>query len=122
MIGPDMFEKFVLPDLKKCCDHLDHVYYHLDGAGQLPHLDMLLKIQNLHGVQWMPGEGGGKIEDYMDVLKKIIDAGKLTQVYASPESALKIKEQMGAKGFVFHIVHKGMNPDQANELVNKLYK
>jgi hypothetical protein len=122
MIGPEMFDKFVLPDLKKCCDYLDHVYYHLDGCGQLPHLDSLLAIENLHGVQWMPGEGGGEIEEFTDVLKKIIDAGKLTQVYASPESALKIKEKIGAKGFVFHIIHKGMKEAEANDLVNKLYE
>lgn len=122
MISPAMFEKFVLPDLIACCDYLDHSFYHLDGKGQLSHLDILLGIENLHGVQWMPGEGGGNIEDFVDVLKKIIEAGKLTQVYASPESALKIKDQMGAKGFVFHIVHKGMNETEANELVNKLYK
>ena len=122
MISPDMFERFVLPDLVKSCDHLDHSFYHLDGKGQLPHLDMLLDMENLDGVQWMPGEGGGRIEDYMDVLKRIIDAGKLSQVYATPEGALKIKEQLGGKGFVFHIVHKGIKEKDANELINKLYE
>ncbi|MHC4999731.1 MAG: hypothetical protein ACYSO7_09900 [Planctomycetota bacterium] len=122
MISPDMFEQFVLPDLEKCCDHLDHSFYHLDGKGQLPHLEMLLNMKNLHGVQWMPGEGGGRIEDYMDVLKKIMDAGKLSQIYATPEGALKIKDQLGGKGFVFHIVHNGMDEKAASELVNKLYE
>lgn len=122
MISPDMFEKFVLPDLIHCCDHLDHSFYHLDGKGQLPHLDMLLKMEKLNGIQWMPGEGGGNIEDYMDVLKKIMDAGKLSQVYATPEGAIKIKETLGGKGFVFHIVHQGLQEQEANELIKKLYK
>ena len=122
MIGPDMFEKFVLPDLVSCCDYLDHSFYHLDGTGQIPHLDILLNIENLHGVQWMPGEGSGNTEDYIDLLKKIIDAGKLSQVYVTPKGAIKIKEQIGKKGFVFHIIHKGMKEKEANELVNKLYK
>jgi len=37
MISPDMFERFVLPDLTACCEHLDHGFYHLDGKGQIPH-------------------------------------------------------------------------------------
>lgn len=122
MTGPDMFERFVMPDLKTCCDNLDYSFYHLDGTGQLPHLDALLTIDNLHGVQWMPGEGSGKTEDYTDVLKKIVDAGKLCQVYVSPEGAMKIKNDIGGKGFVFHIVHGGMKESEANELLNKLYE
>ena len=121
MISPQMFEKFVLPDLIKCCDYLDHSFYHLDGTGQIPHLDILLEIENLDGIQWMPGEGSGNAEDYMDLLKKIIDAGKLSQVYATPEGALKIKEQIGGKGFVFHIIHSGIDEASAEELVKKLY-
>ena len=122
MIGPDMFDKFVMPDIRTVCDNLDYSFYHLDGTGQLPHLDALLRVDNLHGVQWMPGEGSGKTEDYEDVLRKIIDAGKLCQVYVSPEGALKIKEKIGGKGFVFHIIHSGMTETQANELLNKLYE
>ena len=55
--GPEMFERFVLPDLAACCDRLDHAFYHLDGKGELPHLDLLLSIDGLRGIQWIPGAG-----------------------------------------------------------------
>jgi hypothetical protein len=41
MIDTSMFEQFVLPDIKKCCDHLDHAFYHLDGKEQIQHLEFL---------------------------------------------------------------------------------
>ena len=57
MISPNMFREFVLPDLKACCDHLEYAFYHLDGVGELPHLDDMLAIPNLHGIQWLAGRG-----------------------------------------------------------------
>ena len=57
MISPAMFERFVMPDLVACCDHLDHGFYHLDGKGEIPHLDLLLSIPRLRGIQWIPGDG-----------------------------------------------------------------
>jgi 5-methyltetrahydrofolate--homocysteine methyltransferase len=51
MISPDMFERFVLPDIVACCDALAHGFYHLDGKGQIKHLDMLLSVERLRGIQ-----------------------------------------------------------------------
>jgi hypothetical protein len=55
MISPAMFEHFVLPDLTAICRELDYAFYHLDGKGEIPHLDMLLSIDRLRGIQWIPG-------------------------------------------------------------------
>ena len=57
MISPAMFERFVVPDLTRCCDFLDHGFYHLDGKGEIPHLKHLLNIERLRGIQWIPGDG-----------------------------------------------------------------
>ena len=57
MISPAMFERFVIPDLTTCCAHLDHGFYHLDGPGQIPHVDLLLEMPRLRGIQWIPGAG-----------------------------------------------------------------
>ncbi len=51
MISPKMFERFVLPDLEACCDVMDHAFYHLDGKGQLVHVDTILSIPRLRGIQ-----------------------------------------------------------------------
>ncbi len=103
MISPQMFERFVLPDLAACCEALDHGFYHLDGKGQIVHLDMLLSLKRLRGIQWIPGDGQPPPERWLPLLKRIRDAGKLCQLYVSPEGARTIVRELGGRGFAFHI-------------------
>jgi len=83
MIGPDMFDEFVKPELAATCKRLVNPFYHLDGPGQLPHLDSLLAIDELKGVQWVPGAGAPDVSHWPEVYRKIRDAGKLIQVFTS---------------------------------------
>ena len=57
MIGPKMFRRFALPELKATCQRLGRSFYHLDGVGQIPHQPYLLGIEELDGMQWIPGDG-----------------------------------------------------------------
>jgi 5-methyltetrahydrofolate--homocysteine methyltransferase len=57
MIGPKMFRRLSLPDLKATCQRLGRSFYHLDGVGQIPHQPYLLGIEELDGMQWIPGDG-----------------------------------------------------------------
>ena len=106
MISPRMFERFVLPDLVACCDHLDHGFYHLDGKGEIPHLDMLLAIPRLRGIQWIPGDGQPTPDQWLPLLKRIRDGGKLCQVFVRPEGARRIVQNLGGKGFLLVIQHE----------------
>lgn len=104
MISPAMFERFVLPDLEAICNHLDFGFYHLDGKGQIPHLDMLLAIKNLRGIQWIPGDGAPPPDKWLPLLKQIREAGKLCQVYVNAQGARTIAKELGGKGFTFMII------------------
>jgi len=116
MISPRMFKRFVLPDLTACCDFLEYPFYHLDGVGQLNHLDQILAIPNLRGIQWIPGAGQPEPEEWLDVLKKIRAAGKLCQVYVSRAGMEKIISALEWKGFYFHINEELMiTANQARE-------
>jgi len=86
MIGPDMFDEFVKPELVATCRKLAHPFYHLDGIGQLPHLDSLLAIPELKGIQWIPGTGAPETHLWPEVYRKIRDAGKLIQLFANQSS------------------------------------
>ena len=103
MISPEMFARFVLPDLTACCDYLDCGFYHLDGSSQIPHLDMLLAIPRLRGIQWVPGDGAPPPEEWLPLLKRIIDGGKLCQLSVSAEGALEIVRNLGGKGFMLSV-------------------
>jgi len=103
MISPRMFEEFVIPDLEECLESLDHAFYHLDGAGQLNHLDILMSLDRLKGIQWIPGYGNREPEEWPEVLNRIHNAGKLCQLYVTAEGALKIVRELGGRGFAFYI-------------------
>ena len=81
MIGPAMFDEFVKPELAASCKRLKNAFYHLDGIGQLPHLDSLLDIPELRGVQWIPGAGQPDITKWPEVYRKIHKAGKRIQFF-----------------------------------------
>jgi len=76
MIGPDMFAKFVEPELRSSAARIHRAVYHLDGVGELPHLDQLLAIDDIHGIQWVPGDGPASEQDWSEVQMRIEDAGK----------------------------------------------
>lgn len=125
MIGPDMFREFALPTLERDCGRLDHVFYHLDGVGELPHLDMLLGLERLAGVQWIPGAGNPAPNDpaYIALYRKIRAAGKQVQIqYCEPECLLDIVGQMGGGAGLHHAAFFVGDPrgkDSALELLRR---
>lgn len=78
MISPAQFEEFVLPDLSDQVAHMERSIYHLDGVGELNHLDMILDIPGLTGIQWTPGTGCEPLWDerWFPIYRKIQDKKK----------------------------------------------
>lgn len=101
MIGPRMFDEFVKPELAASCRRLTNGFYHLDGPGELPHLDSLLQIPELKGVQWIPGDGNQNMKHWPDVYRRIRKAGKLVQISGSIDVLDVVAEQVGsAEGII----------------------
>lgn len=97
MISPEMFDQFVKPELIATCRRLGgRAFYHLDGPGQLPHLDSLLSIPELAGIQWVPGTGNRRTEDWPEVFAKIQKAGKKAQFIGSDlPGFVKLADRLG---------------------------
>ncbi|MHA2036908.1 MAG: hypothetical protein ACW98X_10765 [Promethearchaeota archaeon] len=78
MLNPTWFRKFALPDIIAQAAHMDYSIYHLDGPNALNHLDDLLSIPELTGIQWVPGDGREPMghEKWYPIYKKIQTAGK----------------------------------------------
>jgi hypothetical protein len=107
MISPAMFDEFVRPELKASADRLGNAFYHLDGQGQLAHLDSLLEIDSIRGIQWVPGAGSPDILHWPEVYRKITAAGRRVHIASNmcerPFEVLDIlNEQLGR---VDHIVY-----------------
>ncbi len=120
MISPEMFERFVLPDLAACCAKLDHAFYHLDGPGAIRHLDMMLSLEKLAGIQWIPGDGQPQAHEWLPLLKRIRDGGKLCQVYVTAEWAQTIAREIGGRGFVFYILSFINSQEEADDIMRVL--
>jgi hypothetical protein len=128
MVSPRMFARFALPDLQACSAHLDYGFYHLDGAGEIRHLDYLLEIPHLRGIQWIPGDGAPPPEEWIDLLRRIRQGGKLCQVYVTPRGAQKIIRELGGEGFNFALWedtdsgHRDLTPQEGEAALIMLCK
>jgi hypothetical protein len=101
LFSPEMFDRFVVPDLSEQCEWLDNSLYHLDGHQCLCHLDSLLSIEALDCVEWTPDPqvpGGGDACWY-ETYRKILDAGKCVQaIGVKPEELEPLLDAVGGKG------------------------
>lgn len=80
MISKEMFDDIFLPGIVQECRHLQAALYHLDGPGALRHLDSLLAVPELNGIQWVCGSGNGRASDWYEVYHKCQAAGKVISV------------------------------------------
>lgn len=110
MIGPGDFDAFVLPTLKRQFLFTEDSFYHLDGKGQLIHLDKIMACENLKGIQWVPGDGSGLHTDYPEVMKKILLGGQNTFTWGGADLLHALKEQTGTLKGVFHTLYGGNVP------------
>lgn len=101
MIGPKHFDAFVLPYLKKTSRELTHSLYHLDGKGELPHLDKIMSIDKIQAIQWQPGDGAGFGYKWIDIYRHIRAAGKKMHIISSNEDFIKIAGDIGGEGLYF---------------------
>ncbi len=118
MIGPDMFEEFVRPELAASCRRITNSFYHLDGTGQLPHLDSLLSIPELKGIQWVPGAGNPDLKHWPQVYRKIRNGGKLAQLFGEPDTLDVLAEQLGSVQGMILLTECG-DEQQARDLLEK---
>ena len=104
MIGPEHFERFVKWELELAVAASPRYnYYHLDGTGQLIHLDSILSMPELKCVQWVPQAGKPGTACWPEVYRKISDAGKNMWVGGSLEDVEVVAGQIGTtKGLYWH--------------------
>jgi len=105
MMSPPMFERWVVPFLVGASAKLDHAAYHMDGAGQIPHTDLLLGIPGLKAIQWNgdPKMGSAAGPESWPLLKKIRAGGKLVQLSAAGEDVLAMAREVPLDGFAIQL-------------------
>ena len=126
MTGPDMFEEFVKPELAATAEKLTNVFYHLDGPGELRHLDSLLDIEAIHGIQWVPGAGQPDATGWAEVYQKITNAGRKIHLHSNmaddPWTVIDaIAEQTGRADNIVYVVEADAADQAKAEALLKKY-
>ena len=110
MISPAMFERFVLPSLAKVAHVIGRAVYHLDGPGEIQHLDMLLSLPEVHAIQWVPLPSAvlpgvpGRCQDFADAMslnlyRRVLAAGKkMVLLGVQPQQIPAIFGAVGSDG------------------------
>lgn len=123
-LGNEMWREFVLPEIEAEAAYLDQCFYHLDGKQQLLHLDDLLSIRDIDGIQWVPGAGQPEMFSpvWRDVLKKILAAGKkiIIQGNLDLDAVKDVHRDLGSKGVAYDI--SGRTLDEMDAILKWLAK
>ena len=100
MFSPKWFKRFALPDIVEQAAHMDYAIYHLDGPNALNHIDELLAVPEITGIQWVPGGGREPMghEKWFPVYKKIQTAGKNIVTTVTPSRLSVMYRNFDAKG------------------------
>ena len=104
LVSPQIAEELILPDIVTEMRPLERSLFHLDGPQALRHLDLLLELPQLNAIQWVYGDGNGPASRWLDVYKRIQQAGKSIQLLAETGSdALTVMEQLDPHGLWLYV-------------------
>ena len=120
MISNDMFEQFIMPELRAQCELLDYPLYHFDGAEQVRHLSSLLSIPKLRAIQWMQVDGQKPCTDYFPELRRIQEADKCLLMLVKPEQVVPIMENLSSKGL--YLITTAQSRDEADSILSTVSK
>lgn len=102
MISPAMFRQAILPSIVWEMRFLERNVFHLDGPGAVGHLDDLLALDELDGLQWVYGAGNGPAARWIDVYRRTQAAGKAIQLLCEDlHDARAVAEHLRPEGVWF---------------------
>lgn len=101
VLSPEMFDSFFIPEVRKLLNWCEYGTFHLDGPNCMTnHLDALLRIENLHNIEWTPGAGSPPTfsPQYIPRYRRVLEAGKRLYLLAKPEEVKPILDSLPARG------------------------
>ncbi len=120
MISPDMFNEFFLPFIEQQTEWIDRTIYHLDGPGAIRHLDALIDLPRLTGIQWIPGAGAPPMREWVPLLRRIQEAGKLIYISCEKEEVGFLLKELSPEGLLLQTYCNSV--EGAKDLLKKVKK
>jgi len=78
--------------------------YHLDGPDAMRHIDALLSLPNLQGIQWEPGvaEPDPLEPKWRPLIRQIVEGGKISYCRCVPEQVIPFLREMPHQRMYLH--------------------
>jgi len=110
MISNPMFREFVLPQLELATKRIPNTLYHLDGPGEIKHLEDLCELSTLNAIQWVPGAGNKPQSQWPEIYRRIADSGKGIQIWEGFDCLEAISKQIGTtKGIMQNCIYDDLS-------------
>jgi len=120
LISPKDFNELILPSIEQQTEWINRTIYLLSGPDALRHLDSLLSLRKLSGIEWSPGAGSPPMSEWIPLLKKIQKAGKLQQIRCEKGEVVKILRELSPKGILLETACGSIK--EAELLINNVKK
>jgi hypothetical protein len=118
LISPDMFREYFLPFLEEQTRWVERTIYHLDGPDAVRHLDALLELPRLTGIQWVQGAGEKPTVEWIPLLRRIQAGGKLVFAYCDIDEVETLLRELEPEGLM--LVVRCPTEEEARELIGRL--
>ena len=123
LVSEEDYNTYILPGIREETRFLDASLYHLDGPGALRHLNTILSLPELGGVQWVPGSGDASAQGQIEVYRRIQAAGKCVVAYCGVDDIQPVCEALASEGLL--IITHAQNQAEADDIVRfteRIYK
>jgi hypothetical protein len=98
MVSPRVFQDVFLPAIEQQTRWVERTIYHLDGPDAIRHLDALLALPRLSGIQWVPGAGAAPMSKWIPLLRRIQARGKLLVLSCEPREVETLLTELEPEG------------------------
>lgn len=118
MISAKMFDDIFLPYIEQQTQWVERTIYHLDGPGAIRHLESLLDLPRLSGIQWVPGAGSPPMSKWLPLLRRIQTRGKLLTLSCEPWEVEALVTGLEPEGLLLSTTCA--SEEEARELLKKV--
>ena len=83
----------------------------------VPHVEHLIDLEELAGIQWVPGAESPSGDTWTDLIQIILEAGKLVQLITNREQTLNAIRNFGSKN-IMYLVTESLSPNQSEKFLD----
>jgi 5-methyltetrahydrofolate--homocysteine methyltransferase len=103
MLSPEMFERFVMPYLRRMTGYMDRSCYHLDGTPQTRFLEQLCSLPKLHAIQWNPEPPAPPPLEWLGFFREVRRRGRSLWIACDGDTAIELTRALGPDGLMLHV-------------------